>query len=610
MATPLSDTSSPSSTHTTSPTDTYPQQLRTASPDLNASPGLVSRSDNETKPARILQALHTETEEQVEIAGGKKSWALPSSMRYANNPHGTILTTIVERESNASLFEIQKRSQLPVRARVEQGLADAAALCEFESILNGTATPRSSSEEVNPSDRTNDLGSHVGFGKQPLQVFDSQNRNKELEDLGTCLSENRSSPSGTPKGPNPSRVALGQSSAKGRPECSSPKHIFHIFPDFIQLDSFSQNEDSYYVQSNSMNTSSNDSTITRYTPVGFIPPPPTHVSGRRVNRSSTSTQKSSGKPPPSSVTDNAESIRAAGSISPPWSNQDEENKTKSSRPLPLSFGSRNEVPTSSQQRAQQASRQTSCELPLNDNLEDSDVLVRANISWPTRDRSDASSPSQEQWPRISSAAVALTDTERSQLFWTQQSNSAPVNTIREISRYTTYPPSRAHSSHCQQSVSSSHDKPGTVQPGTPCTHTFRSAALESLLPIAAAEGIVIPYTLTPRRNTQVRTPSNPTTHFETSHSELSVLYHRGDICQHRAAAYAARGVELQDTLFQMLESVKVDGAVEIKEKKDWCWRCQVQKKWSSFSGVVMPKSCCFSGVDKADEFKSARLISL
>jgi hypothetical protein len=143
MATPLFDTSSPSSTRTTSPSDTCPQQLRTAFPDLNASPSSVDRSDSETKPAQILQPLHTEADEQEEIAGGKKSSTSPSTVRYANNPHGTTLTTIVERESNASLFEMQNRYQLPVRARVEQGLVDVAALSEFQSIVNGTVTSRS-----------------------------------------------------------------------------------------------------------------------------------------------------------------------------------------------------------------------------------------------------------------------------------------------------------------------------------------------------------------------------------------------------------------------------------------------------------------------------------
>lgn len=71
-----------------------------------------------------------------------------------------------------------------------------------------------------------------------------------------------------------------------------------------------------------------------------------------------------------------------------------------------------------------------------------------------------------------------------------------------------------------------------------------------------------------------------------------------------------QGNKPQDNLGQMLEEARVDGAVEIRERKDWCWRCRVEKKWDRVAGVSMPKSCCFSGVDKAGEAERARLVDV
>lgn len=531
MSTPLLDrtTISPSK-GTVSPPDTYPHQLRPVFPTSDgihySNPSSFSIDTGAEGTALQSASVADRAEELVHLQEKKVG------VKFANNPNGTILTTIVERGSNATLLVDDNVSQLPERVRAEQ---DAAALSEFRNIMNSRLS-ESASE-------------HVGLGEQAAIKNDLAAQSTVLEDVdaSTCLPNHRSSSDGPNVG---HRIALGQESTKSRQECSSPKHLFHIFPDFIQLGSISQPENSRHVQTSSTKAhlqtesaasqaqcqhngnseTSDDSVGTRYLPVDFISSPPSHTSRRHPNSSSVSS-------------------RSLGKSSDEFCS----SKSKAS--------------TNGPRRGQGSSGQTSYESPLDEILEGyDDALMQM--------KNPSNSP-------------------------TPCATNPPMRT-----------PSTQQPHHHRQSASSSHETGGTFQTSTRSTHTFRSAALESLLPIAAAEGIIVPCTLTPHTTTQVRAASNPTTPFETSHAELSVLYHRGDVCRHRASAYAAAGIEPQDTLLQMLEAVSVDGAVEIRERKDLCWRCRAEKQWKQCTGLAMSKGCCFFGVEKADEVERARLVDV
>ncbi|TLD21706.1 hypothetical protein E2P81_ATG08294 [Venturia nashicola] len=430
----------------------------------------------------------------------------PAGGKFFNNPYGTVLTTIVELGSTSTLLADSNQSQSPNRAIIEP---DAAAVKEFRRIVNGRSSETSSEKAA------------------------------------------------AYKGPNDDhRAKLGQASTRIRSECSSPKHLFHIFPDYIQLGSVARHEKPHHVQmdctetrtpSNSavviyeacqrlgVSEASEDTVGTRYLPVGHSPRPCSHQR-RSATRSSTSSQA-----PRTSVDE--------------WASA----KYNSS--------------AGEQQHKEDTVGQVPYKIEPNGILDDYRNTNKVHVSFSsTRDRSCSTSRPTAHTP----------------------------------------PPAYAcqHNQRRLSASSSSLENRGSSQMGTPSIHTFRSAALESLLPIAAAQGIIIPYTLTPRHNNQARSSSNRTTRFETSHSELSVLYHRGDVCRHRAAAYMAKGIEPQDTLLEMLEQVRVDGAVEIRERKDWCWRCRVEKRLDGIAGAAVPRSCCFSGADKAGTAERARLVDV
>lgn len=556
MSTPVLVRSNPTSTPTptpgkgtVSPPDTCQHQLNSACPHPESPDTRRTCIDTEAEPAVIdpqssfRQANHVDLDQtQERTVGGK----------FFNNPYGTVLTTIVELGSTSTLLADPTESQLSNRSHVEQ---DAAAVKEFRKIVNGRASENSSEETAAAA-----AGGNVGLERQSLEQKQLAEQplaveSHVLEHNGTCPSDHASALLGPHKGPNDGhRVELGQASTKVRSECSSPRHLFHIFPDYIQLGSVSQHGKPHHVRTNSTETRSRSNSVvtiyegcqplgiseasedtvgTRYLPAGHILYPSSHEERRSTTRSSTSTQA-----PRRSVDE--------------WA-----------------YGKYNSS-TGKHHHDEGTAGQDSNKSQLNDVLGDDGGNNRVSSrSINGRSRSPLRSPTHTP-PQVNASEQ------------NQRRSSAP----------------------------SSLENRETSQLGTASTHTFRSAALESLLPLAAAEGIIIPFTLTPHHNTQARASGNPTTPFETSHSELSVLYHRGDVCRHRAAAYVAKGIEPQDTLLQMLEQVRLDGAVEIRERKDWCWRCRVEKKLDRVTGAAMPKSCCLFGDGKVGGTERARLVDV
>ncbi|KAE9962419.1 hypothetical protein EG328_000497 [Venturia inaequalis] len=558
MSTPLlvRSTSSPSKATVSSP-DTFQLQLKPASPhpDPISIPTEADPAAIDPQSALSLAEDLDLDQTQEETVGG----------RFFNNPYGTVLTTIAELGSTSTLLADPNEPQRPNRARIEQ---DAAALKEFRKIVDGR-TSESSSEEIAAA------GGNVGLGRQSLEkkMLAEERLSEErlaekklatesgvLEHTGTCLSDHGSAlPGSTRKGPSDDhRANLGQASTKIRSECLSPKHLFHIFPDYIQLGSTSQLETPHHVQTNSTETqprsnsvvtiyegcqrlgiseASEDTVGTRYLPVGHV----SHPSSSQEQRRSAASSSTSAQAPRRSVDE--------------WA-----------------YG-KYTYSAGRQQHHDGSASQDSYQIESNDKIGNYADTGKVNFS-----------------------------------------SSSANNGSRSPLRSTTHsPPSQAHASQQNRrrsSAPSSLENRGISQMGTPSTHTFRSAALESLLPIAAAEGIIIPYTLTPHHATQARTPSNPTTRLETSHSEVSVLFHRGNVCRHRAAAYLDKGIEPRDTLLQIPEQARFDGAVEIRERRDWCWRCRVERRMDRVAGAAMPKSCCFSGADKAGEAERARLVDV
>ncbi|QDS74954.1 hypothetical protein FKW77_004688 [Venturia effusa] len=529
---------------TLSPPDTCLEQLKPPFPHLeseNTSPG---SNDTEAKPAIDSPSSVSppeDSEQTQEKTGGG---------RFSNNPYGTVLATIAEQGSTSTLLASTNQSQWPNRMRVEQ---DAAALSEIRKIVTGRPA-ESSSEETALAEDSAELDKQSLERKDITQTPPAIESGVLQHDDDTCLRGHGPSLLVISKGPNSHHsAALGQASMRSRSSCFSPKHLFHIFPDYIQLGSASREDEKLHLvpangteihppanlsrsvvtgnegcQRIGISEASDDTVGTRYLPQGHIPSPPSPFRKNSGNRSSASTQSSR-------------------------KTVDEWSSGK------CNFS---------------ASKQQ-----LSEGISNEDTLLPTFNTNPS-DHDDAAKASRS----CSSSRLIF--------------HPPPHQSCSDI-----------QSQHRSGSI---HKASGTSQSGIPSAHTFRSAALESLLPIAAAEGIIIPYTLTPQCKPQVqnKTTNTPATHFETSHSELSVLYHRGDVCRHRAAAYVAKGVKPQDTLLQMLEQVSVDGAVEIRERKDWCWRCRAEKRLGFVAGVAVPARCCFVANDRAGDVERARLVDI
>lgn len=118
--------------------------------------------------------------------------------------------------------------------------------------------------------------------------------------------------------------------------------------------------------------------------------------------------------------------------------------------------------------------------------------------------------------------------------------------------------------------------------------TFRSAALGALLPIAAAEGIVRPLPVYIRFPSPC--PQSPLPPPRTTQSlEVTRLFHRGEICEHRARRFSSE--QEVEILLEQLGRVSTDGAAEILEKKDLCWRCKIRRKFEGVNRLW----CCYGG---------------
>lgn len=118
--------------------------------------------------------------------------------------------------------------------------------------------------------------------------------------------------------------------------------------------------------------------------------------------------------------------------------------------------------------------------------------------------------------------------------------------------------------------------------------TIRSAALSSLLPIAASQGIARPVTVAQVTRPRAR-PRQP------SPEPLSVtrLYTNGQICRHRLkqTTGATRKKE-NDAFAKALTTIDpVDGAVEVSEMKDVCWRCAARDEIHCLAGLLYHCIC-------------------
>ena len=121
--------------------------------------------------------------------------------------------------------------------------------------------------------------------------------------------------------------------------------------------------------------------------------------------------------------------------------------------------------------------------------------------------------------------------------------------------------------------------------------SFRSAALETLLPVAASEGIVRQVCLVSRRSP---TPVASHSQLKSSNLEICRLYHGGNICAHKAARYTASANPYTEEDFQQqLERASVDGAVEIRERNGSCWKCRFRRSFRPMVRLL----CCSRRID-------------
>jgi len=137
------------------------------------------------------------------------------------------------------------------------------------------------------------------------------------------------------------------------------------------------------------------------------------------------------------------------------------------------------------------------------------------------------------------------------------------------------------------------DSARSLAQGDTYVRTFRSAALGALLPIAAAEGIVRPLPVF----VPFRPPTPPHPSQTRNSLDIARLFHRGDICEHRARRFSSN--QEVEILLEQLGGVSTDGAAEMLEKEDFCWKCKVRRKFENASKLW----CCHSGL--GDEGRDA-----
>jgi len=124
--------------------------------------------------------------------------------------------------------------------------------------------------------------------------------------------------------------------------------------------------------------------------------------------------------------------------------------------------------------------------------------------------------------------------------------------------------------------------------------TFPSAALESLLTIAVSQGIVRTYYPSPHRShldASGEVKDKLLTYDETSHLDLGILYHRGSVCPHKMFNTESDALRHQHFLKRM-ESASVDGAVEVRERKNRCWRCRIEARVRGAVKLLDTAVCC------------------
>jgi hypothetical protein len=124
--------------------------------------------------------------------------------------------------------------------------------------------------------------------------------------------------------------------------------------------------------------------------------------------------------------------------------------------------------------------------------------------------------------------------------------------------------------------------------------SIRSAALDSLLPVAASQGIARPIVLSDNRRTSVRPPSV---------QPPDVRSHRpgADVCCHRAKRYTApHTIQEHKVLAQQIAQMHpVDGAIDLQvAPTDLCWKCAAKNGWSLVEHLVL---CCGQCGGKGNE---------
>jgi hypothetical protein len=143
-------------------------------------------------------------------------------------------------------------------------------------------------------------------------------------------------------------------------------------------------------------------------------------------------------------------------------------------------------------------------------------------------------------------------------------------------------------------LASTHPKNGLALPSTAHVQQFRSAALGSLLPIAASQGIAQPLDLDRAGRSSHRSPPPLI---------VKRLYTQGEVCRHRTkesdAKVASKDRDVLTTA--MAATDPVDGAVEISEKKDVCWRCAVRSGFHVTTDLLLHCACAKTERESLDE---------
>lgn len=139
-----------------------------------------------------------------------------------------------------------------------------------------------------------------------------------------------------------------------------------------------------------------------------------------------------------------------------------------------------------------------------------------------------------------------------------------------------------------------HPNSGVKLPNTAHVEHFRSAALGTLLPIAASQGIARPVDLDERVGSAQRSPAPLI---------VTRLYTQGEVCRHRARELGAgaTGKDHNVLATAMAAMDPVDGAVEISEKSDMCWRCAVRSGIHVVADLLLHCACAKKGRENVDQ---------